>query len=144
MISTPADQPVGERPARNALRIRVQRAGGESAPEARQGRSLYAACNPANASSQWDERRRLGDSSAGVWGSPPCASATRRGRPSRRRTSQDGTTGSHRESVGYARDRLTVAQSYKRKEPADEEGYTTRGAGCRLGEDRGSGGGARG
>ncbi len=46
----------GRAPGENALRIRVRRAGGKSALEARQGRSLYAACHPANASSQWDER----------------------------------------------------------------------------------------
>lgn len=44
-------------------------------------------------------------------------------------SSHNGTTGSNRESVDYARDRLTVAQSYKRKEPADE-GYPTPGSGC--------------
>jgi len=58
-----------------------------------------------------------------------------------REVSHNGTTGSYREFVDYARDRLTVAQSYKRKEPADE-GYPTPGAGCGLGEDRGGGGGA--
>ncbi|HYU40814.1 MAG TPA: hypothetical protein VEQ84_01560, partial [Vicinamibacteria bacterium] len=52
--------------------------------------------------------------------------------PKLKPASQDGTTGSNRESVGYARDRLTVAQSYKRKEPADE-GYSTRGLRCGLG-----------
>ena len=43
MISTPANQPVGERPARNeeecAPQARVRRASGQCATEARQGRS---------------------------------------------------------------------------------------------------------